>query len=120
MFLHQAFYETRPQTDAVVHLHSTYATALSCLPGIDPTDCIEPLTPYVVMRVGRVPLLRYVKPGDPAMGAMIRALKGASAGLLSWPTTRGVLLVRALVEGKNGANAPVTYANSRREMARRR
>lgn len=82
VFLHQAFYETRPQTGAVVHLHSTYATALSCLPDIDPTDCIAPLTPYVVMRVGRVPLLPYVKPGDPAMGTMIRALKGASAAVL--------------------------------------
>src|SRR5690606_40280759 len=29
VFLHRAFYETRPQTGAVVHLHSTFATALS-------------------------------------------------------------------------------------------
>lgn len=82
IFLHQAFYETRPQTGAVVHLHSTYATALSCLPDLDPQDCIPPLTPYVVMRVGRVPLLPYVRPGDPAMGAMIRELGGCSAAVL--------------------------------------
>src|SRR4051794_13662262 len=31
IFLHRAFYDTRRQTGAVVHLHSTYATALSCL-----------------------------------------------------------------------------------------
>jgi ribulose-5-phosphate 4-epimerase/fuculose-1-phosphate aldolase len=47
-----AFYETRPGTGAVVHLHSTYATAISCLSEIDPEDAIPPLTPYVVMRVG--------------------------------------------------------------------
>lgn len=82
VFLHQAFYETRPGTGAVVHLHSTYATALSCLPDLDPNDCIPPLTPYVVMRVGRVRLLPYLRPGDPAMGAAIRSLEGGSAAVL--------------------------------------
>jgi ribulose-5-phosphate 4-epimerase/fuculose-1-phosphate aldolase len=82
VFLHQAFYETRPGTGALVHLHSTYASALSCLPEIDPLDCIAPLTPYVVMRVGRVRLLPYVRPGDPAAGAMIRELQGQYAAVL--------------------------------------
>ncbi|CAH1694845.1 putative 3-oxo-tetronate 4-phosphate decarboxylase YgbL [Hyphomicrobiales bacterium] len=80
--LHKAFYETRRGTGAVVHLHSTYATALSCLPDLDEHDCIAPLTPYVVMRVGRVRLLPYMRPGDPAMGEMIRDLKGAFAAVL--------------------------------------
>jgi ribulose-5-phosphate 4-epimerase/fuculose-1-phosphate aldolase len=82
IFLHRAFYETRPGTGALVHLHSTYATALSCLPEIDPLDCVAPLTPYVVMRVGRVRLLPYVRPGDPAAGAMIRDLQGKYAAVL--------------------------------------
>lgn len=82
VFLHRAFYETRPGTGAVVHLHSTYATALSCLSGLDAEDCVAPLTPYVVMRVGRVKLLPYVRPGDPAMGEMIRALQGRAAAVL--------------------------------------
>ena len=82
VFLHQAFYETRPQTGAVVHLHSTWATALSCLEDTDPEDCIPPLTPYVVMRVGTVKLLPYAKPGDPRTGEMIRALDGACGAVL--------------------------------------
>jgi ribulose-5-phosphate 4-epimerase/fuculose-1-phosphate aldolase len=41
IFLHQAFYDSRPGTGAVVHLHSTYATGLSCLADTDPDDCIE-------------------------------------------------------------------------------
>ena len=82
VFLHQAFYDTRPSTGAVVHLHSTYATAVSCLSDIDPKDCIPPLTPYVVMRVGQVKLLPYVRPGDPAMGTMIRELNGSHACVL--------------------------------------
>lgn len=82
VFLHQAFYETRPGTGAVVHLHSTYATALSCLADTDPDDAVPPLTPYVVMRVGRVKLLPYVRPGDPALGALIRELNGSHAAVL--------------------------------------
>lgn len=82
MFLHQAFYDTRVGTGAVVHLHSTYATAVSCLVDVDPDDCIPPLTPYVVMRVGRVRRLPYARPGDPAMGELVRALDGRSAAVL--------------------------------------
>lgn len=82
VFLHRAFYETRPQTGAVVHLHSTFATALSCLADTDPDDCIPPLTPYVVMRVGQVRLLPYVKPGDESMGDMIAELGGRYAAVL--------------------------------------
>lgn len=82
IFLHNAFYETRPQTGAVVHLHSTFATALSCLTDVDPDDCIPPLTPYVVMRVGQVKLVPYVRPGDEKAGDLIRELKGRYAAVL--------------------------------------
>lgn len=48
-----------------MHLNSTYAMALSSLPDLDPADCIAALTPYVVMRIGKVRLLPYVRPGEP-------------------------------------------------------
>ena len=82
VFLHRAFYETRPDTGAVVHLHSTFATALSCLETTDPEDCIPPLTPYVVMRVGTVRMVPYVHPGDPTAGDLIRKLEGECAAVL--------------------------------------
>ena len=82
IFLHQAFYDTRPEAGAVVHLHSTWATALSCLEEIDPEDCIPPLTPYVVMRVGTVRRIPYVRPGDPKSGTLIRELGGKYAAVL--------------------------------------
>ena len=82
VFLHRAFYGTRPRTGAVVHLHSTYATALSCLADVDPEDCVPPLTPYVVMRVGRVKLVPYFRPGDERGGALIEALGGRHAAVL--------------------------------------
>jgi ribulose-5-phosphate 4-epimerase/fuculose-1-phosphate aldolase len=82
VFLHRAFYDTRPGTGAVVHLHSTHATALSCLADINEEDCIPPLTPYVVMRVGRVKLVPYFRPGDARGGDLIRALDGKFAAVL--------------------------------------
>jgi 3-dehydro-4-phosphotetronate decarboxylase len=82
VFLHKACYETRPGTGAVVHLHSTFATALSCLADIDPDDCVPALTPYVVMRVGKVKLVDYVRPGDEKAGNLIRALGGKHAAVL--------------------------------------
>ncbi len=50
MPLHSAFYETRNQTGAVVHLHSTHSVALSLLPETDPEDVLPPLTAYSIMR----------------------------------------------------------------------
>jgi len=61
---HRALYLNNPDCKAVVHLHSHYLTALSCLQGLDPENCIRPFTPYVVMRVGDVPVVPYYKPGD--------------------------------------------------------
>lgn len=69
--LHFAFYEARSQARAVVHLHSTYATALSCLADTDPADAMAPITPYMVMRVGRVPIIEYVRPGSPDIAPLI-------------------------------------------------
>ncbi|MBS7704906.1 aldolase [Chelatococcus asaccharovorans] len=80
--LHRAFYEARPATGAVVHLHSTYATALSCLADVDPEDAITPITPYVVMRVGRVPVLPYTAPGSADVAPLVAARAGAHAAVL--------------------------------------
>lgn len=71
VFLHMAFYEARPQVQAVVHLHSTYATALSCLADTNPQDAIPPITPYMVMRVGKVPVVPYSHPGDPSARSLV-------------------------------------------------
>jgi 3-dehydro-4-phosphotetronate decarboxylase len=85
VFMHRAFYMARPTAMAVVHLHSTMATAVACLPDVDETNPIPPLTPYFVMRVGRtMPVVPYYRPGDPAMEPAIRAAaKDARAVLLA-------------------------------------
>jgi ribulose-5-phosphate 4-epimerase/fuculose-1-phosphate aldolase len=81
-FLHTAMYEERPQSGAIVHLHSTHSVAVSCLPDINPCDCIPPLTAYYVMRVGRLPLVPYHIPGDPALGNAVRGLAGEHSAVL--------------------------------------
>lgn len=80
--LHMAFYEGRSSARAVVHLHATYSTALSCLADVDPEDAIPPITPYVVMRVGRVPVLPYTKPGSADIAPIVRARAERNAGVL--------------------------------------
>jgi len=68
VFMHRAFYQARPDAGAVVHLHSTMATAVACLAEVGPENPVPPLTPYFVMRVGRhLPIVPYYRPGDAAM-----------------------------------------------------
>ncbi|MCE8022775.1 3-oxo-tetronate 4-phosphate decarboxylase [Billgrantia aerodenitrificans] len=81
-FLHMAMYAERPQSGAIVHLHSTHSVAVSCLPGIDHCDCIPPLTAYYVMRVGKLPLVPYHVPGDPKLGDAVRGLAGQHSAVL--------------------------------------
>jgi 3-dehydro-4-phosphotetronate decarboxylase len=71
--LHVALYAKNPAHTAVVHVHSASAVAWSCLEPWAPHTAIPPLTPYALMRVGQVPLLDFVAPGDPAMGDLITA-----------------------------------------------
>ena len=74
VWLHTAMYDARPDAQAIVHLHSTHAVAAACLADVDPNDVLPPLTPYYVMRVGRLPLVRYGRPGDDSLADEIRRL----------------------------------------------
>ncbi len=85
VFMHRAFYQARPSASAVVHLHSTMATAVACLRDVNEANPIPPLTPYFVMRVGRsMPVVPYYRPGDAAMEPAIKtAARDARAVLLA-------------------------------------
>jgi len=82
MPLHSAFYDTRSTAGAVVHLHSCHSVALSLLPGIDPDNFLPPLTPYAIMKLGKVQLLPFLMPGDPAIGDAIRGLAGKRSAVM--------------------------------------
>ncbi len=100
VFMHRAVLTARPQAGAVVHLHSTHATAIACLAAVGESAPIPPLTPYFVMRVGRsLPVLPYHRPGDPAMEDGIhQAAKTARAVLLAnhGPVVSGATLSDAV------------------------
>ncbi len=81
-FLHRVMYEERPGTGAVVHLHSTHSVAVSCLTEIDPEDVLPPITAYYVMRVGRLPLVPYFRPGDLALAEAVRGFAGKHHAVL--------------------------------------
>jgi 3-dehydro-4-phosphotetronate decarboxylase len=81
-WLHLAMYAARPDDHAVVHLHSTHATALSCRSDLPLDDAVPPLTPYVIMRVGRVALVPYSRPGDISAAGAIRELAVAHRAVL--------------------------------------
>lgn len=70
-WLHLAMYRSRPHDAAVVHLHSTFAVALSCRTDTPEADAVPALTPYVVMRVGRVARVPYRPPGDPSLSEAV-------------------------------------------------
>ncbi len=65
--LHRAIYDAAlpfdPQTRCVIHTHSTHCVALTLQPVGD--ELLPPLTPYFVMKVGRVPVIPYTRPGAP-------------------------------------------------------
>ena len=83
-FLHQCMYCKRMETGAVVHLHSTYAVAVSICADVDPNDVLPPLTAYYVMRVGKLPLVPYYPPGDRLLAeAVSEAAERSHAVLLA-------------------------------------
>jgi len=82
MPLHSAFYDTRSSAGAVVHLHSCHAVALSMMPDADTDNFLPPLTPYGIMKLGKVKLLPFFLPGDPAMGEAVRGLVGKRSAVM--------------------------------------
>lgn len=82
MPLHTAFYDTRSSAGAVVHLHSHHSVAWSMMPEADADDFLPPLTPYAIMKLGKVKLLPFFLPGDPAMGDAVRGLAGKRSAVM--------------------------------------
>jgi len=70
-FLHKSSYKARPNDHAIVHLHSTYSVAMSCLQDVDPENLIPPITAYFVMKVGPVFRVPYYPPGDEQLGTAV-------------------------------------------------
>lgn len=98
-FLHAAVLRARPTAAAVVHTHSTYSAAVSCLDGLDSEDALPPLTAYFAMRIGRLPLLPYHAPGDDSLEQIAEAAAATNLAMLlsnHGPVVAGASLTAAM------------------------
>lgn len=82
LVLHRAIYRNNPGCEAVAHLHSTSAVAVSCLPGLSDEDALPPITPYFVMRVGRLALIDYAAPGSAELERVVASASERTRSLL--------------------------------------
>ena len=80
--LHRGIYARNAQTRGIVHTHSTHLVALTLAGVWSEADVLPPITPYYVMKVGHIPLIRYRRPGDPQVAEQIAALADCVRGVL--------------------------------------
>ena len=66
----------------MVHLHSCHSVALSMMPDANEDDFLPRLTPYAIMKLGKVKLLPFFMPGDAAMGEAVRGLAGKRSAVM--------------------------------------
>ncbi|QHI98664.1 aldolase [Xylophilus rhododendri] len=71
LVLHRRIYGADPGAHCVIHTHSTHLVALTLAGVWQPDSILPPITPYFVMKVGRVPLIPYHRPGDPVVGELV-------------------------------------------------
>jgi ribulose-5-phosphate 4-epimerase/fuculose-1-phosphate aldolase len=82
LVLHRGIYGNDGEARAVIHTHSTHLVALTLAGVWREDEVLPPITPYQVMKVGRIPLIRYRRPGDPQAAAEVAALAGQVRGAL--------------------------------------
>ncbi len=80
--LHRGIYARNEKARCVLHTHSTHLVALT-LAGVASAEAVlPPITPYQVMKIGRVPLIAYARPGAPSVAEQVAALAAEVRGVL--------------------------------------
>lgn len=89
LVLHRAIYDASAAAGApagcVIHTHSTHCVALTLAPPAwrqaapQGVELLPAITPYFVMKVGRVPLIDYAHPGSPVVGKRVSQAIGRYA-----------------------------------------
>jgi ribulose-5-phosphate 4-epimerase/fuculose-1-phosphate aldolase len=90
--LHRAIHGADAGARCVLHTHSTHLVALTLTGVWSDAAVLPPITPYQVMKVGRVPLVAYCRPGDPAVPDLVA--HAITTGRLRGAPIRAVLLER--------------------------
>jgi ribulose-5-phosphate 4-epimerase/fuculose-1-phosphate aldolase len=71
-FLHLAMYQERHSAEGIVHLHCTHCVAVACMKHADTANVLPPITAYYVMRIRKLPLIPYFRPGDLELAEAVR------------------------------------------------
>ncbi|MDM0028389.1 3-oxo-tetronate 4-phosphate decarboxylase [Variovorax saccharolyticus] len=80
--LHRGIYAGNVGAQCVLHTHSTHLVSLT-LAGVFSADAVlPPITPYQVMKIGRVPLITYARPGSPVVADQVATLASDVRGVL--------------------------------------
>jgi ribulose-5-phosphate 4-epimerase/fuculose-1-phosphate aldolase len=80
--LHLMLYKNIPETGAVIHTHSFYATLWSCYKKDTCGNAIPKFTPYLEMKLGRVTWVPYAPPGSPGLFELFAKSLNLSRGYL--------------------------------------
>ncbi len=70
--LHKMYYEKSSDIQAVIHVHSFYATLYTFMEHEHDTDVVPAYTPYLNMKVGTIGLVPYEKPGSDELFACFK------------------------------------------------
>jgi ribulose-5-phosphate 4-epimerase/fuculose-1-phosphate aldolase len=95
-------YQARPEVDAIIHVHPTYAIAFSTLVPEPNLDAIPAYTATFYRRVGRVPMTDYYMPGSrklqqataelaPNYSTILHRPHGVTVGATSMTQAMGIL-----------------------------
>jgi ribulose-5-phosphate 4-epimerase/fuculose-1-phosphate aldolase len=72
--MHLKCYAANSNIMAIVHVHSVYSVALSCLKNKDYTNCVPVYTPGYGARIGKLPVISYCLPGSSELAEMVGAV----------------------------------------------
>jgi 3-dehydro-4-phosphotetronate decarboxylase len=72
--MHLAFYKARPEVNAVIHIHPTYAIAYSTVLTEPSLDSVPAYSSALYRRAGQVPMIGYFPVGSPELHHAIETL----------------------------------------------
>lgn len=82
LLLHRQVYDRNPQVNSVVHTHSTHLVGLTLQGVWQQSSILPPITPYQVMKVGRIPLIDYRRPGAAEVAEQVALLACEVRGVM--------------------------------------
>lgn len=82
LLLHRQVYDRNPEVNSVVHTHSTHLVGLTLQGVWQQNSILPPITPYQVMKVGRIPLVSYRRPGAVEVAEQVAQLACEVRGVM--------------------------------------